>query len=175
MIKAWEHFKTITHHKRLVMEGCFKVGLYRQGILHDMSKFSPSEFLVGARYWQGNRSPNNAERRQSAILLPGCTTRAGTSTIMNTGSITAATASKAVWRRRPCRDGISWRCSWTGSPPARSIIRMPIPVRIRFCTTSRHRHRRHCIRRRRRCWNFFCTCWLTGAKRRPSAISEQGF
>ena len=62
MIKAWEHFKTITHHKRLVMEGCFKVGLYRQGILHDMSKFSPSEFLVGARYWQGNRSPNNAER-----------------------------------------------------------------------------------------------------------------
>jgi hypothetical protein len=44
------------------MEGCFKVGLYKQGLLHDLSKYSPSEFLVGAKYWQGTRSPNNAER-----------------------------------------------------------------------------------------------------------------
>ncbi len=62
MNKAWNHFKTITRHKLLVMEGCFKVGLYWQGITHDLSKYSPSEFVVGARYWQGNRSPNNAER-----------------------------------------------------------------------------------------------------------------
>ena len=62
MNKAWEHFKTITYHKRVVMEGCFIVGLYRQGILHDLSKYSPAEFLVGAKYFQGNRSPNNAER-----------------------------------------------------------------------------------------------------------------
>lgn len=62
MNKAWEHFKTVMLHKRLVMEGCFKVGLYRQGLLHDMSKLGPTEFLVGARYWQGDRSPNNAER-----------------------------------------------------------------------------------------------------------------
>ena len=62
MNKAWNHFKTITYHRLLVMEGCFKVGLYIQGILHDLSKYSPTEFLVGARYWQGNRSPNNAER-----------------------------------------------------------------------------------------------------------------
>lgn len=61
-MKAWEHFKTIMHHKKLVMQGCFKVGLYKQGLLHDMSKFSPTEFLVGCRYYQGNRSPNNAER-----------------------------------------------------------------------------------------------------------------
>ena len=57
MNKAWQHFKTITQHKRLVMEGCFKVGLYRQGILHDLSKFSPEEFMVGARYWQGKKKP----------------------------------------------------------------------------------------------------------------------
>ncbi len=62
MNKAWEHLKTVMHHKWLVMEGCFKVGLYRQGITHDLSKFSPTEFIVGAIYWQGNRSPNNAER-----------------------------------------------------------------------------------------------------------------
>ena len=61
-MKAWKHFKTITYHRFLVMKGCFKVGLYKQGLLHDMSKYSPSEFLVGIKYYQGNRSPNNAER-----------------------------------------------------------------------------------------------------------------
>lgn len=60
----WKHFKTITYHKYLVMQGCFRVGLYRQGLLHDLSKYSPSEFWVGAKYFQGNRSPNNAEREQ---------------------------------------------------------------------------------------------------------------
>ncbi len=45
------------------MEYCFRVGLYRQGLLHDLSKFSPTEFLAGARYYQGNRSPNDAERK----------------------------------------------------------------------------------------------------------------
>lgn len=62
MSKAWKHFKTITYHKYLVMQGCFKVGLYKQGILHDLSKYTPTEFLVGAKYYQGDRSPNNAER-----------------------------------------------------------------------------------------------------------------
>ena len=61
-MKIWKHFKTIPYHKYLVMQGCFKVGLYWQGIFHDMSKYSPSEFWVGAKYYQGNRSPNNAER-----------------------------------------------------------------------------------------------------------------
>ena len=61
-MKIWKHFKTITYHKYLVMQGCFKVGLYWQVIFHDMSKYSPSEFWVGAKYYQGNRSPNNAER-----------------------------------------------------------------------------------------------------------------
>ena len=61
-MRAWKHFKTITYHKYLVLKGCFAVGLYRQGLLHDLSKYAPSEFWVGARYSQGNRSPNNAER-----------------------------------------------------------------------------------------------------------------
>lgn len=62
MGKIWKHFKTITYHKLLVAKGCFQVGLYRQGLLHDMSKYSPAEFWVGVRYFQGDRSPNNAER-----------------------------------------------------------------------------------------------------------------
>lgn len=63
-MNAWGHFCTIGHHRHLVMRGCFKVGLYRQGLLHDLSKYSPTEFLVGCKYYQGNRSPNNAEREE---------------------------------------------------------------------------------------------------------------
>ncbi len=58
------HFKTITHHKLLVMGYCFRVGLIRQGLMHDMSKYSPTEFLVGAKYYSGTRSPNAAEREE---------------------------------------------------------------------------------------------------------------
>ena len=61
-MKVLGHLRTINHHKRLVIKHCFKVGLYRQGLMHDMSKYSPSEFLAGCKYYQGNRSPNNAQR-----------------------------------------------------------------------------------------------------------------
>lgn len=63
-MKALQHLKTVMYHKYLVMKGCFAVGLYRQGICHDLSKFSWTEFRVGARYYQGDRSPNNAEREE---------------------------------------------------------------------------------------------------------------
>ena len=61
-MNAWRHFKTITYHRWLVCRGCFRVGLYWQGLTHDLSKYSPAEFAVGIRYYQGNRSPNGAER-----------------------------------------------------------------------------------------------------------------
>ena len=61
-MKPIQHFCTITKHKIFVMKECFRAGLYRQGLLHDLSKYSWTEFSVGCRYYQGNRSPNNAER-----------------------------------------------------------------------------------------------------------------
>ena len=61
-MKPWSHFKTITHHKWLVFCGCVRVGLVWQGITHDLSKYSPVEFWNGARYYQGFKSPNTAER-----------------------------------------------------------------------------------------------------------------
>ena len=69
MGNAWKHFCTITHHKNLVLVGCFKIGLYRQGLLHDLSKYSPTEFLVGCKYYQGTMSPNNAERKEKGYSL----------------------------------------------------------------------------------------------------------
>ena len=58
----WRHYCTITKHRRLVRRHCFKIGLYWQGLTHDLSKYSPEEFWTGVRYYQGDRSPNAAER-----------------------------------------------------------------------------------------------------------------
>ncbi len=62
--KICGHLRTITEHKLLVMKHCFRIGLYRQGILHDLSKYMPSELLMGFRYYDdGKSSPNNGERK----------------------------------------------------------------------------------------------------------------
>ncbi len=68
-MKALAHFKTITHHRHLVMGICFRLGLYKQGLLHDLSKYNPVEFLVGCKYYQGDRSPNNAEREDTGVSM----------------------------------------------------------------------------------------------------------
>ena len=57
------HLRTVTRHRRLVRKFCFKCGLYRQGLTHDLSKYSPTEFFAGVKYFTGNCSPNDLERR----------------------------------------------------------------------------------------------------------------
>lgn len=59
----FKHLHTISKHRRLVRKGCFKLGLYYQGLTHDLSKFSFEEFWIGVKYYQGVRSPNVSERR----------------------------------------------------------------------------------------------------------------
>jgi hypothetical protein len=63
-MKWLSHLKTIRYHKKLVRRYCFRLGLFRQGLTHDLSKYSPTEFLVGARFFQGDQSPNNLERKE---------------------------------------------------------------------------------------------------------------
>lgn len=46
----------------MVIRHCAKAGILWQGLLHDLSKYSPEEFIPGALYYQGSRSPNEGER-----------------------------------------------------------------------------------------------------------------
>lgn len=57
------HFCTITRHRHRVIAHCFRAGIGWQGLFHDLSKYSPAEFWVGARHYQGTHSPNEEERR----------------------------------------------------------------------------------------------------------------
>ena len=62
MLYILNHFKTITKHRHAVIRHCFKAGIPLRGLLHDLSKYSPCEFSKGAKFYKGNRSPNEAER-----------------------------------------------------------------------------------------------------------------
>lgn len=64
------HLHTINTHKRKVTYYCFKMGLYQQGILHDLSKYTPTEFFPSVQYYQGDRSPISAER--AALGFSSC-------------------------------------------------------------------------------------------------------
>ena len=59
----WGHLKTVHRHRALVRTYCFRLGLYWQGLTHDLSKYSPTEFWAGVKYFQGDHSPNDAQRK----------------------------------------------------------------------------------------------------------------
>ena len=58
------HFRMIKKHRLLVCNLCFKCGLYYQGLTHDLSKYSPIEFLNGVRFYTGTCSPHAGERKK---------------------------------------------------------------------------------------------------------------
>ena len=68
-MKWLSHLRTVQHHRFLVLRHCWRVGLYWQGLTHDLSKFSPVEFSAGARYYQGNRSPIDREKEVKGYSL----------------------------------------------------------------------------------------------------------
>lgn len=59
---AWKHLKNVTKHRWIVMRQCAKCGYFWQGLAHDLSKLSRAEFASSARYFQGCRSPIEAEK-----------------------------------------------------------------------------------------------------------------
>lgn len=56
------HFVTITKHRNKVIYHCAKCGILWRGLCHDLSKYTPTEFFPGVKYYIGTRSPNELER-----------------------------------------------------------------------------------------------------------------
>ena len=87
-MKFWKHLKTINHHKMLVMKGCFRVGLYKQGLLHDLSKYT----AVGVPWLAANiireMSVQTMQKERTGAILPhGFIIKDATNIIWNTGLI----------------------------------------------------------------------------------------
>ncbi len=69
MFHPIRHFITITKHRNEVIRLCFKAGIGFQGLFHDLSKYTPTEFIPGMKYYTGKESPNNGERRDTGYSL----------------------------------------------------------------------------------------------------------
>ena len=81
------HTRMILCHKYIVCRYCWKVGLYWQGIVHDISKFSFTEFSVGVSIIQGNVVQIAFKKVERDTHQHGCIIRIETNIIMNIGLI----------------------------------------------------------------------------------------
>lgn len=61
--RFWGHLRTVRKHRKMVRKLCFKCGLYWQGLTHDLSKYSHTEFWNGVKYFTGTASPHIGERK----------------------------------------------------------------------------------------------------------------
>lgn len=62
--KFFGHLRTVNRHRAMVRKLCFKCGLYWRGLTHDLSKYSPVEFLNGVKFYTGTKSPHYGERAE---------------------------------------------------------------------------------------------------------------
>lgn len=51
------HTKNIIKHKKYVFDYACKAGIPFQGLTHDLSKFSPTEFIESVMYYKEGSSP----------------------------------------------------------------------------------------------------------------------
>lgn len=65
MKKFFKHLFTVIKHKAVVFKHCCKCGIFWQGIWHDMSKFSPTEFFESVKFYtDGTKSPLSTAREK---------------------------------------------------------------------------------------------------------------
>ena len=69
LTKIKGHLSTINKHKAVVTWLCFRCGLYKQGLLHDLSKYTPTELKTGFKYYQGFRSPIDAQKEAEGCSM----------------------------------------------------------------------------------------------------------
>lgn len=66
---AWLHLRKVQTHRKWVRHYCFGLGLYKQGLLHDLSKYSPMEFFESVKYYQGTSSPIDASKAANGYSM----------------------------------------------------------------------------------------------------------
>ena len=64
---AFLHIALVIRHKHKVFIHAVKCGIPFRGLVHDLSKFSPSEFFESVKFFQGNRSPIGVARREQGV------------------------------------------------------------------------------------------------------------
>ncbi len=69
VINIFKHLHTVNKHRFLVFKLSIKAGIPLQGLVHDLSKYSLTEFIEGVKYYQGNYSPIRNCKRDKGYSL----------------------------------------------------------------------------------------------------------
>jgi hypothetical protein len=67
--KAFKHFSLVMRHKWAVFIHCCKCGIPFRGLVHDLSKFTPTEFFESVKYYHGARSPLAVCREEKGMSM----------------------------------------------------------------------------------------------------------
>lgn len=65
----WPHLRKIQTHRKWVRHYCNGIGLHWQGLVHDLSKYSPTEFWESVKYYQGTSSPIDASKAENGYSM----------------------------------------------------------------------------------------------------------
>ena len=57
IMNFFRHLHTVNKHRFYVFKLSIKAGIPIRGLLHDLSKYSPTEFWEGVKYFNGRKSP----------------------------------------------------------------------------------------------------------------------
>lgn len=55
--KIFKHLHLVNKHRWLVFKLSIKAGIPFRGLIHDLSKYSPTEFFESVKYYNGSHSP----------------------------------------------------------------------------------------------------------------------
>ena len=70
--KAVKHLGLVNRHRWMVFKLCAKAGIPYRGLVHDLSKYSITEFWESVKYYNGSRSPIEFEKFTFAPLNIFC-------------------------------------------------------------------------------------------------------
>jgi hypothetical protein len=69
-MKYFKYLNYLLKHKWYVTIECFSIGLYWRGLIHDLSKFLPSEFIPYANYFYGEGHDISRGRNSTGYYKP---------------------------------------------------------------------------------------------------------
>lgn len=67
LVNLFRHIGLVLRHKWVVFCHCVRCGIVWRGIVHDLSKFSPTELFESAKYFNGHRSPIGVCREKTGL------------------------------------------------------------------------------------------------------------
>ena len=72
MAHPFKHFALISKHRHRVIRNASHLGIFFHALKHDLSKYTPIEFNISSKYYEGHHSPVYEERLSNNYFSKVC-------------------------------------------------------------------------------------------------------